>query len=58
MPAFTIRSCILVYGVIWTATLGKQLLCKHDIGTVVNQQAVAAKNDSGITEGHLSQKIS
>ena len=32
--------------------------CEHEIGNVVDRYAVAAKNDSRITVGHLPRKIS
>ena len=56
-----IPSCIRgyhVYGEIWTAVLDEQLFCEREIGNVVDRYAVAAKNDSGITVGHLPRKIS
>ena len=55
-----IPSCICgyhVYGEI-TAVLDEQLFCEREIGNVVDRYAVAAKNDSRITVGHLPRKIS
>jgi len=37
--------------------LGKQLLCEHEVGNIVDQYAIAVKNDTGITVGHLPQNI-
>ena len=56
-----IPSCIRgyhVYGEIWTAVLDEQLFCEREIGNVLDRYAVAAKNDSHITVGHLPRKIS
>ena len=56
-----ILSCICgyhVYGEIWIAVLGEQLFSEREIGNVVDRYAVAVKNNSGITVGHLPQKIS
>ena len=56
-----IPSCIRgyhVYGEIWTAILGEQLFGECEIGNIEDRYAVAVKNDSGITVGHLPQKIS
>jgi len=56
-----IPSCIRgyhVYGEVWTAVLGEQLYCEREVGNVVDQYAVAVKNDAGTIVGHLPQKIS
>ena len=37
---------------------GGKLFCEREIGNVVDRYAVAVKNDSGVTVGHLPQKIS
>ena len=55
-----IFSCVRgyhVYGEIWSATLGEELLCVSEVGNVVDRYAVAVKKDSGETVGHLPQKI-
>ena len=54
-----IPSCIRgyhVYGEIWTAVLDEQLFCEREIGNVVDRYAVAAKNNSRITVGHLPRR--
>ena len=61
MMHLVVPSCIRgyhVYGEIWTAVLNEQLSCKREIGNVVDRYAVVAKNDLGITVGHVPQKIS
>ena len=61
MMHLVVPSCIRgyhVYGEIWTAVLNEQLSCEREIGNVVDRYAVAAKNDSGITVGHVPRKIS
>ena len=45
-----------VYGEVWTATLGEELICIPEIGNVVDRYAVAVKKDSGETVGHLPRK--
>jgi len=55
-----IPSCICgyhVYGEVWTAVLGQQLLCECEVGNVVDQYAIAVKNDTGITVEHLPQNV-
>ena len=48
-----------VYGTIWTATLGEELLCEREPGNVVDCYAVAAKKPAlDLIVGHLPQKIS
>ena len=44
MPEFTIKSCIHGYHVrIWSNFDSNIMLCKHEIGNVVDQYAVAAR---------------
>ena len=37
--------------------MGEQLFCERETGNVVDRYAVAVKNDSGVTVGHLPQRI-
>ena len=57
-----IPSCIrgyYVYGEVWMAVMGEELLCERELGNVVDRYAIAVKKpDSGITVGHLPKKIS
>ena len=57
-----IPSCIRgyhVYGKVWMAVMGEELLCERELENVVDRYAIAVKKlDSGITVGHLPKKIS
>lgn len=46
-----------VYGEVWMATLGEELICLPEVGNVVDRYAVAVKKESGETVGHLPRKI-
>ena len=48
-----------IYGEVWTAVMGEELLCERKLGNVVDRYAIAVKKpDSGVTVGHLRKKIS
>ena len=53
---FHFQSCVRgyhEYGEHWTAFLGEQLTCQHEVGNVTDRYAVAVKKDSGKTVGHV-----
>ena len=61
MSELVVSSCIQgyhIYGETWMAVMGEQLLCKREVRNVVDQYTISVKKDSGITVGHLPQKIS
>ena len=61
MPELVVSSCIRgyhIYGETQTAVMGEQLLCEREVRNVVDRYAISVKKDSGITVGHLPQKIS
>ena len=61
MMKMIVSSCIQgyhVYGEVWTAVMGEQLLCEREPGNMVDRYAITVKKDLGVTVGHLPRKIS
>ena len=60
MEEFVAPTCIRGYHIyrrIWSATIGKKLVCKREISNVVDRYAVTVLKDSTVV-GHLPKKIS